>query len=77
MTETRLKGADDFVLESEYFTFYANQMMGRGGQSFAEIQFTGISNYKRLKFPPLLRPYAFEPGSAENFPSAGLHRLTG
>ncbi|CAG7731158.1 unnamed protein product [Allacma fusca] len=77
VTETRLKGADDFLLESEYYTFYANQLNPRNHAGQTEFPYTKISNFTKLKFPPLLRPYAFEAGNTNTFPGAARHTFSG
>jgi hypothetical protein len=64
------------MLESEYFSFYVNQLNPRN-IGLAEFPFTKVSNYTKLKFPPLLRPYAFEAGNTSSFPGAARDTFSG
>ncbi|XP_033339014.2 5-methylcytosine rRNA methyltransferase l(2)10685 isoform X1 [Megalopta genalis] len=54
---TKLKGLDDYVLQSEYYTFY---------NKAAEFK-VNIVKESTISFPEHLHPYAFERGSEETF----------
>ncbi|ODN06588.1 5-methylcytosine rRNA methyltransferase NSUN4 [Orchesella cincta] len=74
---TKLKGMDDFTLDSEYFSSYLKKHDEPEEDESAtevegdnEVLFLKSNQSSLLHFPQFLIPHAFENGSAMNFPPA-------
>lgn len=86
---TKLKGADDFTFDSEYFSSYLRQHepltlddihgereFPERDESLRDVQFLKSSNLPMI-FPKFLIPFSFENGSSLMFPGAKRDAGTG
>jgi hypothetical protein len=69
---SKLKGFEEFNLESEYFTSHQGS-----GSDAVDFKYTDFQNYTKIPFPSLLQPMIFEAGSPMSFPASGKEHGTG